>query len=209
MSDSSRPHGLQPTRLLCPWDFPGKSTGVGYHFLLHVSVFYVCVISPPLFLFQTHQLFQTHPIPSTSFLATDHTPIPQRKKANPTNTCQSLVFSNHSPTYLPFHKPSHPLTFCLSLTLFSIHWFLHPSTYLSSCPVRSLILPSICLQTHLLIHQKMLEALFSLATAFPVLTSSAQYISSLFLCYFGSILRIHFEVGQIYLHFIGDYFLLP
>src|SRR5574337_1233420 len=25
MSDSSRPHGLQPTRLLHPWDFPGKS----------------------------------------------------------------------------------------------------------------------------------------------------------------------------------------
>ena len=31
MSDSSRPHGLQPTRLLHPWDFPGKSTGVGCH----------------------------------------------------------------------------------------------------------------------------------------------------------------------------------
>ena len=28
------PHGLQPTRLLCPWTFPGKNTGVGYHFLL-------------------------------------------------------------------------------------------------------------------------------------------------------------------------------
>ena len=27
-------HGLQSTRLLCPWDFPGKSTGVGCHFLL-------------------------------------------------------------------------------------------------------------------------------------------------------------------------------
>ena len=26
MSDSSRPHGLQPTSLLPPWDFPGKST---------------------------------------------------------------------------------------------------------------------------------------------------------------------------------------
>ena len=25
------PHGLQPTRLLRPWDFPGKSTGVGCH----------------------------------------------------------------------------------------------------------------------------------------------------------------------------------
>ena len=29
MSDSSWPHGLQPTRLLHPWDYPGKSTGVG------------------------------------------------------------------------------------------------------------------------------------------------------------------------------------
>ena len=34
LSNSSWPHGLQPTRLLCPWDFPGKSTGVGCHCLL-------------------------------------------------------------------------------------------------------------------------------------------------------------------------------
>ena len=34
MSDPQRPHGLPPTRLLCPWDFPGKSTGVGCHCLL-------------------------------------------------------------------------------------------------------------------------------------------------------------------------------
>ena len=34
VSNSSRPHGLQPTRLRCPWDFPGKSTGVGCHCLL-------------------------------------------------------------------------------------------------------------------------------------------------------------------------------
>ena len=26
MSDSLRPHGLKPTRLLHPWDSPGKST---------------------------------------------------------------------------------------------------------------------------------------------------------------------------------------
>ena len=32
-----RPHGLQPTRLFCPWDLPGKSTGVGCHCLLHVT----------------------------------------------------------------------------------------------------------------------------------------------------------------------------
>ena len=34
MSNSSRPLGWQPTRLLCPWNFPGKNTGVGYHSLL-------------------------------------------------------------------------------------------------------------------------------------------------------------------------------
>ena len=36
-SDSSRPHGLQPTRLLRPWEFPGKSTRVGCHCLLQDS----------------------------------------------------------------------------------------------------------------------------------------------------------------------------
>ena len=34
MSDSVRPQRRQPTRLLCPWDSPGKKTGVGCHFLL-------------------------------------------------------------------------------------------------------------------------------------------------------------------------------
>ena len=37
VSNSLRPHGLRPTRLLHPWDFPGKSTGVGCHFLLPVA----------------------------------------------------------------------------------------------------------------------------------------------------------------------------
>ena len=31
VSDSFWPHGLWPTRLLCPWDSPGKNTRVGYH----------------------------------------------------------------------------------------------------------------------------------------------------------------------------------
>ena len=34
VSDSLLPHGLWPTRLLHSWDFPGKGTGVGCHFLL-------------------------------------------------------------------------------------------------------------------------------------------------------------------------------
>ena len=33
VSNFLRPHGLQPTRLLCPWDSPGKNTAVGCHFL--------------------------------------------------------------------------------------------------------------------------------------------------------------------------------
>ena len=35
MSNSVRPHRRQPTCLHCPWDSPGKNTGVCCHFLLH------------------------------------------------------------------------------------------------------------------------------------------------------------------------------
>ena len=48
VSDSSRPHGLQPTRLLRPWDFLGKSTGVGCHWpiiLLYVKYFQLVFIT--------------------------------------------------------------------------------------------------------------------------------------------------------------------
>ena len=34
VSDSLRPHGQQPARLLCPWNSPGKNTGVACHSLL-------------------------------------------------------------------------------------------------------------------------------------------------------------------------------
>ena len=34
VSDPVRPHGLWPAWLLCPWDSPGKNTGVGWHALL-------------------------------------------------------------------------------------------------------------------------------------------------------------------------------
>ena len=33
---TQQPHGLQPTKLLHPWDFPGKSTGVGHRQLKNV-----------------------------------------------------------------------------------------------------------------------------------------------------------------------------
>ena len=37
MSNSLRPHGLQPIRLLCPWDSPGKSKRISCQFLLQGS----------------------------------------------------------------------------------------------------------------------------------------------------------------------------
>ena len=41
VSNSLRPHGPQPTRLLCPWDSSGKSAGVGCHCLLQ-NCYLVC-----------------------------------------------------------------------------------------------------------------------------------------------------------------------
>ena len=35
VSDSVWPQGMQPSRLLCPWDSPSKNTGGGCHSLLH------------------------------------------------------------------------------------------------------------------------------------------------------------------------------
>ena len=47
VSDSLQPHGLRSTTLLCPWYFPSKNTGVGYHFLLQ-GVFPTQVLNPGL-----------------------------------------------------------------------------------------------------------------------------------------------------------------
>ena len=46
MSYSVRPHRWPPTRLLCPWDSPGKNTGVGCHFLLQCEISNVPFPSP-------------------------------------------------------------------------------------------------------------------------------------------------------------------
>ena len=50
MSCSLRPHGLEPTRLLCPWNSPGKNIGVGCHFLLqsrergYIKLWLICTV---------------------------------------------------------------------------------------------------------------------------------------------------------------------
>ena len=47
VSDSLQPHGLQPVRLLSPWDSPGKNIGVGFHFLLQ-GIFLTQGLNPSL-----------------------------------------------------------------------------------------------------------------------------------------------------------------
>ena len=54
-SNSLWPHGLQPTRLLCPWDFPGKNTGISCHFLLQ-GIFLTQGLKPHLLHWQTGSL---------------------------------------------------------------------------------------------------------------------------------------------------------
>ena len=54
MSDSLWPHGLQPARLLCPWNSPGKNTGAGCHFLLQCEFYFIFLL---LLLFRILTLF--------------------------------------------------------------------------------------------------------------------------------------------------------
>ena len=51
-----RPHGRQPARLLCPWDFPGEHTGVGCHFLLQ-GIFLTQRLNPSLLHWQVDSFF--------------------------------------------------------------------------------------------------------------------------------------------------------
>ena len=59
MSDSLQPHGLWPTRLLCPWDYPSKNTGVGCHFLLQ-GIFLTQGLNPCLLHWQEDSLPLSH-----------------------------------------------------------------------------------------------------------------------------------------------------
>ena len=50
------PHGLQPPRLLRPWDFPGKSTGVGCHCLLWYIILYIYTSYIYIYIFYIYRI---------------------------------------------------------------------------------------------------------------------------------------------------------
>ena len=92
--DSVRPHRQQPTRLLCPWNSPGKNTGVGCRFLLHLAP-------------------QSTPVclcPSTS-------PIKLLSLRSPvTSIMLNAVNTFHSSVYLTYHLRHLPIPSALLLS---------------------------------------------------------------------------------------------
>ena len=63
VSKSLRSHGLWPTRLLCPWNFPGKNTGADCHILLQgifltlgLNLHLLCLLNWQAILYQWHHL---------------------------------------------------------------------------------------------------------------------------------------------------------
>ena len=70
LSDSSRRFELNPARLLCPWDFLGRNTGVSWHFLLQ-GIFLTQGLNPSLLHWQADFLPLSHqgsPLESLSHL---------------------------------------------------------------------------------------------------------------------------------------------
>ena len=115
MSDSVWPHGLQPTRLLCPWDSPGKNTGVGCHFLLQCmkvkEVTQSCLtLSDPHGL-QPTRLFHPWDFPGNSTGVGCHCLLPGRWGTViwhlPVVSCSrsALAFDMRSPAFQGFPQP--------------------------------------------------------------------------------------------------------
>ena len=63
-----QPHGLQPSRLLHPWDSPGENTGVGCHCLLQWCVHGHSYKRITVFHFKRDSLRETDPITNLLFL---------------------------------------------------------------------------------------------------------------------------------------------
>ena len=97
---SLQPHGPQPTRLFCPWDFPAKNTGVGCLFLLQ-AFFLTQGSNPPLLgllalgggFFTTSATWEALPTELISkMLSPDHfwAPKPPHNPGASPGSCRSL-----------------------------------------------------------------------------------------------------------------------
>ena len=97
-SDSLQPHGLYPTRLLCLWDFPGKNTEVGCHFLFQV-IFLVQRLNPYLLHWQVDILplsYTEKPSYAPQSGLKFSIGKKKKKKNSPLGTQSCIVFNKHS-----------------------------------------------------------------------------------------------------------------
>ena len=117
VSDSLWPHGLGPTRLLCPWDPPGKNTGMDCHFLLQ-GIFLIQGLN--LGLLQCRQILyslspQGSPIGYTWFINiefTDNNSTVTLPEQGLPDTC---IFSiRHIPAFLHLGTPDSSLAVCVA-----------------------------------------------------------------------------------------------
>ena len=113
MSNLQWPRGLQPTRLLPPWDFPGKSTGVGCHCLLRDGPLtnpWFLPLSPTVTYSRTSQ---TSPLKTIHQIITLQ-PNPHMGFQNEIQHCNHGLWGppRSSCTWLPALPGSHLLTFC-------------------------------------------------------------------------------------------------
>ena len=86
MSDSVRPYGQQPTRLLCPQDSLGNNTGVDCHFLLHS-------LAPDVFLHLQRQQHSSLSLTSASDPTSPLTPLSPLTRLDYTGPTQILQYN--------------------------------------------------------------------------------------------------------------------
>ena len=123
VSDSVRPHRRQPTRLPRPWDSPGKNTGVGCHFLLHINLY----LAPSTF-FLLHFFINSNSFfPQISFCIHAHTDLIFKYMYSfmPVGILSTALFSS------PFScKPAVPLLPPNHINDFEwILWYFSPDTH--------------------------------------------------------------------------------
>ena len=90
VSNSVQPYGLQPTRLLCPWDSPGKNTGVGCDALLQ-GIFPTRIKLASL-MFPVHFLYLMQ-------IAKVHFPSPFKVRFCPVTCFVQMKYGYVSPTW--------------------------------------------------------------------------------------------------------------
>ena len=126
ISDCVWPHGLQPARLLCPWNSPGKNTGVGSRALLQ-EIFPTQGLNLGLLNcsqildhlgYPSHLIYQF----SGSVVSNSLWPYGLQHARLPCPAPAPGACSNSSPSSQWCH-PSHPLSFP-SLPVFNLsqHW---------------------------------------------------------------------------------------